>query len=157
MRKQIIPLQQPNALALGEEWLSLAEIAQVEITSEDATHPIESALLPNTGNGWRANAPGKQLIRLRFDVPQRLQRIRLRFVETAMERTQEFALRYSRDYGHTYHDIVRQQWNFSPNSSITESEEYQVDLPEVTILELTIVPNISGGDAYASLTELRLA
>lgn len=157
MRKQNI--QAPKYMPPSSEatWLPLSEIAQVEITSEDANHPIESALLPNPGNGWRADVPGVQLIRLRFDAPQRLQLIRLRFVETERERTQEFTLRYSCNDGRTYHDIVRQQWNFSPEGSITESEEYSVDLSGVTTLVLTIVPNIAGGNAYASLAELRLA
>ena len=52
-----------------------------------------------------------------------------------MARTQEFTLRYSRDNGQSFHEIVRQQWNFSPHGSTTELEEYQVDLSEVTTLE----------------------
>ena len=42
-------------------------LAEVEITSEDADHPIESALLPGRASGWRAAGPGKQTIRLLFD------------------------------------------------------------------------------------------
>jgi len=38
-----------------------------------------------------------------------------------------------------------------------EIEDYRVELEDVVALEVTIVPNISGGDAYASLAELRLA
>jgi hypothetical protein len=157
VRKQILPFQPSNPSLSEDGWLTLTEIAQVEITSEDANYPIESALMPNTGNGWRADAPGVQRIRLHFDALQWLQLIRLRFIETEMERTQEFVLRYLRDNGQTYHEIVRQQWTFSPNGSITESEEYHVDLTDVRILELTIIPSISGGAAHASLTELRLA
>lgn len=53
--------------------------------------------------------------------------------------------------------IVRQQWNFSPPERIGEVEEYQVDRSNVTVLELTIVPNTSGGTACASLKNLRLS
>jgi hypothetical protein len=51
---------------------------------------------------------------------------------------------------------VRQQWNFSPLLTIREIEEYQVQLSDVTVLELVIVPDISRGAARASLKSLRL-
>ena len=54
-------------------------------------------------------------------------------------------------------EIVRQQWNFEPSGSTSESEDYEVELPGVAALELHIVPDISGGSARASLAELRLA
>jgi hypothetical protein len=52
---------------------------------------------------------------------------------------------------------VRQQWNFSPPTSELEIEEYCVELSDVTALELTILPDISGGTARASLKSLRLS
>jgi hypothetical protein len=52
---------------------------------------------------------------------------------------------------------VRQQWNFSPPESIREVEEYQVELSNVTVLELVIKPDIGGGVARASLKSLRLS
>ena len=46
MRKRIIaPVQQETAPP-DQDWLNVEELAEVEITSEDAAHPIESALLP---------------------------------------------------------------------------------------------------------------
>jgi hypothetical protein len=36
-------------------------------------------------------------------------------------------------------------------------EDYNVDLVGVTVLELRIVPDISGGSARASLAQLRVA
>jgi len=51
-------------------------------------------------------------------------------------------------------EIVRQQWNFSPQDTTTEIEEYRVDLSEVTVLEMTITPDIAGGPARASLNSL---
>jgi hypothetical protein len=53
--------------------------------------------------------------------------------------------------------IVRQQWNFSPPKTIREIEEYQVELSDVTVLELVIVPDTSRGAARASLKSLRLS
>jgi hypothetical protein len=95
-------------------------------------------------------------VRLRFDEPQRLQRIRLQFEETQQARSQEFVLRWSGE-GEGFREIVRQQWNFSPSGSTTESENYVVALAGVSVLELCITPDKSGGDARASLAELRVA
>jgi hypothetical protein len=72
-------------------------------------------------------------------------------------RTQEFVLRWSSDGGSSFREIVRQQWNFSPPETIREVEEYQVELSDVTVLELIIVPDISGGAARASLKSLHLS
>lgn len=157
MRKSIISPVQQDSTPLGQEWLNLEQIAEVEISSEDAAHPIESALLPGQGSGWRAAGPGTQTIRLVFAHPQRLQRIWLNFIERQTERTQEYVLRWSPDGGHTFHDIVRQQWNFSPEGANTQTEDRRVDLPAVTVLELIIRPGTTGGDAVASLEKLRLA
>src|SRR5688572_14354122 len=117
MRKQIIPSKPDAAMASNKGWLPLEQLAMVEITSEDPAHPVESALLPSLGEGWRAATLGTQLLRLCFDTPQRLQHIRLHFVETQIERTQEFVLRYRRDNDQLLYEIVRQQWNFNPNGS----------------------------------------
>ena len=156
MRKRIIPPTQ-QIVPDQENWLPVEDIAQVEISSEDADHPVESALLPRQGEGWRAAEPGVQILRLLFDRPQQLRHIRLRFVEEDLERTQEFVLRYSNDNQQTFHEIVRQQWNFSPEGATSEVEEYRVELSDVTGLELAINPDISGGNVRASLAELRLA
>jgi hypothetical protein len=43
-----------------------------------------------------------------------------------------------------------------PLGTIREVEDYTVDLNGVTVLELTIVPDLSGGNARASLISLRL-
>jgi hypothetical protein len=157
MRKRIIaPVTQQTALP-DVEWLNVEGLAEVEITSEDAAHPIESALLPGGAPGWRAAGPGKQSIRLLFTRPQRLRRIWLSFVETGAGRTQEYVLRWSPDGGQSFREIVRQQWNFSPEGAAGETEDHHVDLPAVTVLELSIIPDISGGEAVASLAQLRLA
>ena len=54
-------------------------------------------------------------------------------------------------------EIVRQQYTLSPPATNQEIEDYSVKLNEVTLLELEIVPDISGGGAYASLAQMRLA
>ena len=54
-------------------------------------------------------------------------------------------------------EIVRQQWNFSPKGSTSETEDYHVHLGGASILELTIRPDINRRDQVAGLTGLRLA
>ena len=138
------------------DWLDVDKIALVEVTSEDKTQPIESALVGGENRGWRAAEPGPQTIRLLFDKPQRIKRIQLTFEETETRRTQEFTLRWSRDGGQSYREIVRQQWNFSPPGTVREIEDYAVTLPDFTVLELNIVPDQIGREARASLVHLRL-
>jgi len=69
----------------------------------------------------------------------------------------EFVLRWSADTEHSFREIVRQQWNFSPPNAVRETEDYAAEIPGVKMLELVIVPDISGGAARASLRNLRLA
>lgn len=144
--------------SLDSKWLNLEELAAVEVTSEDPAHPIESALVPgiNNGEGWRAGQPGEQTIRLIFDQPQRIERIRLNMFERDLDRTQEFVLRWSPD-GRSFNEIVRQQWNFNPRGSTREVEEYTVNLSAVSVIELMIVPDKSGGPAVASIAEFQVA
>lgn len=155
MQKRIVPTARPAPAESGP-WLDLEDLAEVEITSEDASHPIERALVPRGEGGWRAAGPGTQRIRLLFHQPQRVQRILLRFAEPVANRTQEFLLRWSPDAGRSFQDVVRQQYTFSPNGAISELEDLRVTLAAVTALELTIIPDQGRGDAVASLAEWRV-
>jgi hypothetical protein len=160
MRKEIVG----QKAAAGEtqtaaEWLDLTSIARVQLTSEDPAFPIENALSTNpTLNelGWRATSPGPQTITLLFDVPQRIRRIVVHFVERSMERSQEFLLHYS-SAKETDREIVRQQWSFSPNGSAQEAEDYAVELESVTKLELVIDPDRGRRNSVATLSALRIA
>jgi hypothetical protein len=157
MRKRIVGQDPLNASPGDDVWLDLQRLAQVELTSEEGAFPIEAALMPGLGSGWRAAKQGEQTIRLLFDETQRVRRIQLLFLEDQQARTQEFVLRWSPDSGQSYREIVRQQYNFNPPGMTRELEDYTVDLVEVTALELRIVPDISGGDARASMAQLRIA
>ena len=157
MRERLITPTPETVRSRGEGWLDVERAAMVEITSEDKDYPVESAFASGEAQGWRAAEAGTQTIRLVFDQPQRLKRISVVFEEKEIARTQEFVLRWSADGGNSFREIVRQQWNFSPPETIREVEEYQVELASVTVLELIIVPNVSGGSARASLKSLRLS
>jgi|SRR5579871_1016441 len=154
-KRQITQIPQAGTPDEGG-WLDLDRAAMVEVTSEETDYPVEFALVSGEERGWRAAASGAQTIRLIFDQPQRLKRVALVFEETETDRTQEFVLRWSADGGHAFREIVRQQWNFSPPNTTREIEEYNVQLSDVTVLELVIVPDISRGTACASLKSLRM-
>jgi hypothetical protein len=157
MRKRLITAVPRVSPRTDQNWLDLGSVATVEVTSETKDHPVESALLLSETGGWRASQPGTQIIRLLFDQPLRVKRISLVFEESENTRTQEFVLRWSSDSGRSFLEIVRQQWNFSPPGTVQELEDYLVDLTDLTVMELEIIPDKSGGEARASLESMRLA
>jgi len=157
MRKRIIERNTEQVAEADGRWLDLESLVQAELTSEDALFPIESALIAGAGPGWRAAGAGEQTLRLLFDHPQRISLIRLLFDEPDQQRTQEFTLRWSQDGGVTKHEIARQQYNFSAPDATSESEAFHVDLHDVNVLELHIIPDISGGHACASLSRWSVA
>ena len=107
MRKRVISPAPKEVASPDPKWLDVEQLARVEVTSEDAAHPIESALVPEEEAGWQAAQPGEQTIRLIFDRPQRLSRMWLLFIEADTTRTQEFVLRWSPDGGRTFREIGR--------------------------------------------------
>jgi hypothetical protein len=157
MRKRLITLASMTVRPRSEFWLDLNAAATVEVTSEDKDFPIEAALTAQQTHGWRSAEPGSQTIRLLFDERQKLKRVSLVFEEEESTRTQEFVLRWSSERAGPFRELVRQQWNFSPPATTREVEEYSVELSDVAVVELTIVPNISGGTARASLKSFRLS
>jgi len=152
MQKHIGAVEDPKAGVQSPGWLSSDLIERASISSENASYPLEDAL-NGEGQGWRASESDRQTITLSFKQPQALRHIYLRFDEPN-PRTQEFLLRWSNDGGVSYHDLRRQQFNFSASSSI-EEENYTSPLIGVTDLELLIIPDISHGPAVASLKAFR--
>ncbi len=138
-------------------WFDLTDLADVDVTSENPASPIEGIFAREATTGWRADLPGVQTIRLRFRCPVRLTRIRLIFEETAETRTQEFVLRWQAAGAPNDRDILRQQFTFAPPGSMIEREDYRVDLINVTALELSITPHISGGHSIATLQQFSVA
>jgi len=81
MRKRLITPSPKDVPHLDEGWLDLDREAVVEVTSEDKDYPVESALVTEEMQGWRAADYGTQTNRLIFDEPQRLKHIALIFGE----------------------------------------------------------------------------
>lgn len=158
MRKTTINPVSENSSPSNLDFLDLERLAQVEISSECPEHPVESALLLNedSGAGWRAANPGEQTIRVVFDQPCAIERIFLEFEERQQARTQEFVLLGLIDNESAYREILRQQYHFSPPNTTQEIEHYEFKLNRLKALELRIIPDISGGDACATLKKLRL-
>lgn len=138
-----------------ELWLDLQTLADAEISSEDSLHPFEASLSMG-GSGWRASVPGPQVIRLLFHKPQTIRHIHLEFSEPGLERTQEFKV-IAHFSGMPQAEVVRQQWSFSPGGATSETEDYKVDLQEVTALELQIDPGRHDKQCLASLDFIALA
>jgi hypothetical protein len=158
MRKKVINSDMINPRPYSEEgWLDLEEIARVEVTSEDPKFPIEAALAAGEGPGWRAAEKGEQIIRIVLDNRRTPRRINLEFSEPEIERTQEFTLRWSAEAAGPFREIVRQQWTFSPQGSTSEVEDYQVQLKNLSVLELTLKPDLTPDNAFATLARCRVA
>jgi hypothetical protein len=150
-RRTIYDLEPRDAAS----WLNVKALARFEATSEDSRYPIES-VFEEHGQGWRAVEVGEQAIRLIFDEPQRIKRIRLCFQEPDTERTQQFTLHWSTDNTPTPRPLVRQQWDFNPPASVMQIEEYEVDLNGVRMLQLVVSPEIKRGPAIATLVSWHL-
>src|SRR5580698_948113 len=139
MRKSIVSPNPATKTPISDNWRDLERIARVEITSEDTAFPIEHALGKVATTGWRAATTGPQVIRLFFDEPQSIRRIRLHFVDKAAERAQEFAVYIQTGgagSGTELREVVRQQWNFSPHGTTEEIEDLTVALSGVTVMEV---------------------
>jgi hypothetical protein len=157
MRKTLINQPTKHTPPSDLNYLKLEHLAEVEISSECQEHPIESALVEGSGTGWQAAGSGEQTIRLIFDQPQTIKHISLLFDEQEQSRTQEFVLLWRMGDEDFFREILRQQYHFSPPHSAQETENYAVDLKQLKALELRIIPDISGGEACAKLTRLRLS
>ena len=159
MRKSIVSPSAVTQPPISDLWRDLERIARVEISSEDEQFPIEHALGKKETTGWKAAGTGPQLIRLHFDEPLNIKRLRLHFVDNAAERSQEFAVHAGS--GTELKEVVRQQWSFSPYGSTEEIEDYTVNLSGITTLEVRIDPDRSHdpeqSQAYASLQSLKIA
>jgi hypothetical protein len=133
--------------------------ATISYSSEDPAHPVEHLLDGQSGPGatrWMsARADTIEHIVLEFDRPQTISRLVYEVEEATRERTQEVRVEVSGDGARTYHQILVQEYNFSPRGPTYQREEQRLDLDRVTHLRLTIVPN-KNGSGTATLTALRL-
>jgi F5/8 type C domain len=142
---------------LGE--IDIATQAILTYSSEDQDHPLEHLIDGHCGRGatrWAGARPNEtELIVLEFDRAQRISRLVYEVEEGRQERTQEVRVEVSSDHGRTYRHVLVQDYTFSPQGATFQHENQRLDLPAITHLRLTIVPN-KGGSGVATLTSLRL-
>jgi hypothetical protein len=105
---------------------------------------------------WASGRPNAtERIVFEFDRAQRISRLIYEAEECCQERTQEVRVEVSTDHGRTHRQVLAQDYTFSPQGATFQHEDLQLDLPAITHLKLTIVPN-KGGSGVATLTSLRL-
>jgi F5/8 type C domain len=139
--------------------IDIASHATLVYSSEDPDHPLEYLIDRHCGRGgtrWAsARLNSTERIVLEFDHFQRVSGLVYEVEECGEERTQEVRVSVSSDHGRTYNQVLVQEYTFSPQGATFQHEELRLELPAITHLSLTIVPNKSGS-GLATLTSLRL-
>jgi hypothetical protein len=139
--------------------IDIAEVATVLVTSEAPDHPIDLAFDYHRGPGgtrWIAGEMGEQSVLLAFDAPQTINQIILEVEELELPRTQELQLSLSCNGGRTYRELLRQEFNFSPDGTTFERENWTVSAQGVTHLQVVIKPDKGDKPCWATLTFLNL-
>ena len=158
MRKRLMSEQGLRPPEIPGE-IDIASRAMLAYSSEDPAHPVEHLIDGHYGRGsthWAsARTNATERIVLEFDQPQQISRLVYEVEECWQERTQEVRVEVSSDHGRSYRQVLVQEYTFSPQGAIFQHEELRLELPAVTHLSLTIVPNKSGS-GVATLTALRL-
>jgi hypothetical protein len=132
------------------QWLDLDAVAEVTIVAGGRR-------LRRNPPAWTAECSGEQLIEVRFRRPTPVSRLRVTCSEFEQSRTQEMTIWASLHRGERHREVLRQQFNFSPDGATNEVEEYALQLEAVSAIQLRIVPSIDGRPAVAHVKELRLA
>ena len=158
IRKRLIS-EQSLRLAERPGEIDIASRATLAYSSEDSAHPIEHLIDGHYGRGsthWAsARTNATERIVLEFDHPQQISCLVYEVEESQRERTQEVRVEVSSDHGCTYRQVLVQEYAFSPQGALFQHEELRLELPAITHLSLTIVPNKSGS-GISTLTTLRL-
>jgi hypothetical protein len=158
LRKHLMS-EQSSLSPEGPGEIDIGSQATLAYSSEDPNHPLEHLIDGHSGRGgtrWASARPdATERIVLEFDHSQRISRLVYEVEECLRERTQEVRVEVSADQGRTYRQVLAQDYTFSPQGATFQHEELRLDLPAITHLRLTIVPN-KGGSGVATLTSLRL-
>jgi hypothetical protein len=153
-------IDRPGSSAGGNTTeIDIATHAVVAYSSENPNHPLEHLFDGHDGPGgtyWESARPNTtEQIELGFDRPERIACLLYEVEERTRERTQEIRVEVSTDHGNSYHQVIVQDYVFSPAGSTFQREELRLSLSAITHLRLVIVPNKSGA-GIATLTSLRL-
>ena len=158
MRKRLMGEETLVSKELPGE-IDIAGLALFAYSSEDADYPMEHLIDGLRGPGgtrWASARPNTtERIVLAFDPAQRISGLAYEVEECRQERTQEVHVEVSTDHGHSYRQVLVQEYTFSPQGSTFQQEDLRLDLTDVTHLGLTIVPS-KRGSGVATLTSLRV-
>lgn len=158
VRKYLIGEQSPMLPEASGE-IDIPSNAALAYSSEDLRNPLENLIDGRCGAGgthWASARPNAtERIVLEFDHPQRISRLVYEVEESCHPRTQQVRLEVSADGGRTYHQVLAQDYTFSPQGATFQHEDLRLELTAITHLRLTIVPN-KDGSGVATLTCLRL-
>lgn len=149
-----------SSKAYPEREIPVLSVATVLVRSEAEGHPIAHVFDETRGPGasqWIAAEPGDQKLIIAFHEPQTIRQVTMEIEEREVSRTQEVQLSVSSDGGKTYQELVRQEFNFSPDGATWECEDWAVGELNVTHLRLLIKPDKGRKDLFAKLTSLVLA
>jgi|SRR5689334_4745345 hypothetical protein len=97
------------------------------------------------------------MIDVRFHQPTTVRRLRVITTEAEQSRTQEMTIWVSLHRGERHQEVLRQQFNFSPDGATEQVEEYALELDDVSSVQVKIVPSIDGRPATAHVSEVHVA
>ena len=142
MRKKVIALSaMPTAEQVEVEWLNLGNLAHVEVTRRVLIFRLSPSSGSETGRaGALQNRVNSSSGSSSMSPDQSIESN-----YGSQSRRWNGPGVYSKMVGFAwrrFREIVRQQWNFSPQGSTSEIEDYGVGLPGVSALELTITPDL---------------
>ena len=158
LRKRLLANDSANPAPFAGE-IDIARHAVLAYSSDDPDHPIENLIDGHYGRGstfWAGAEPNTtERIVVEFDRPQSVSCMIYEVEERSCERTQEVRVEVSSDGGRTYRQVLVQEYTFSPAGATFQREEQRLNLPSITHLRLTIVPD-KHGSGPAKLNSLRL-
>lgn len=157
LRKKIIPSATGAVIPASVNTLDIIRNAEVIATSESENFPLDNIVDGSTGPGssqWVAGTTGPQTLIFKFDTPQNITTIVYEIEEREVARTQEVCFEASTDSGAHFREILRHEYNFSPDGSTFQREELKLALPQTTELKMTIKPDKGNPDCRAKLNHI---
>jgi hypothetical protein len=157
LRKKIISPEAGTAASAPANAIDIIRNAEVIATSESENFPLDNIVDGSTGPGssqWVAGATGPQTLVFKFDAPQNIAGIVYEIEEQEVARTQEICFEVSTDSGAHFREILRHEYNFSPDGSTFQREELKLDLAHVTDVKMTIKPDKGNLDRRAKLNHI---
>lgn len=154
LRKKIISAATGVALPVPVNIIDMVQHAEVIATSESEKFPLDNIVDGSMGPGssqWVAGTTGPQTLVFKFDAPQHITGIVYEIEEKDVARTQEVSFEVSSDSGAHFREILRHEYNFSPDGTTFQREELKLDLSRITDLKMTIKPDKGNLNCLAKL------